>query len=155
MKAIVFAVSMDLNLSPEAICRGIFDLDRWPDFTGYGILPGIRNAEFLTRPEGLVGTRIAVTNTDGSTHVEEVMSWDGSKRLVMRLAEFSPPLNRLASHFEEHWHFEPHKQGQTRVTREFHLYPLNPGGGIALRLIAPLLRRAASRHLAGMAEVPA
>src|SRR5439155_20043621 len=39
--------------------------------------------------------------TDGSAHVEEVVEWQPGARLVLHLADFTPPLPRLAARFEE------------------------------------------------------
>ena len=45
----------------------------------------------------MVGTRIRVTNTDGSTHVEEIVEWEPARRIRLRIGGFSPPLSRLAT----------------------------------------------------------
>lgn len=46
----------------------------------YGPLPGIREAEFEAKTAEIVGTRIRVTNRDGSTHVEEIVEWEPTRR---------------------------------------------------------------------------
>ena len=46
MKPIAFACEATLPLSPESIAQQILDLAKWPDFHGYGPIPGIKAAEF-------------------------------------------------------------------------------------------------------------
>jgi hypothetical protein len=106
MKPITFSCTDMLPLAPDEIARQILDLTNWPGFTGYGPLPGIRAAVFEARPPAVVGTRIKVTNTDGSSHVEEVVEWEPDRRLRLNMKDFSPPLSRLATGFVETWQFE-------------------------------------------------
>ena len=89
-------------------------------------LPGIKAAEFEARTPEVVGTRIRVTNTDGSSHVEEIVEWEPDRRLRLRMGEFSPPLSRLATGFDETWEFErtgeadegrPHLRAAPEVAR--------------------------------------
>jgi hypothetical protein len=48
MKPITFTCEATLPQKPEEIASQILDLSRWPEFNGYGPLPGIREAEFET-----------------------------------------------------------------------------------------------------------
>lgn len=146
MKPITFTCRETLALAPEDIAGQILDLAKWPEFTGYGPIPGIRSAEFEARTPGVVGTRIRVTNADGSAHVEEVVEWQPDARLVLHMADFSPPLSRLATRFEEEWTFEP-VEGGTHVARTFRLYPKSFLTRPVVWLISLLLRRAVARHL--------
>jgi len=69
------------------------------------------------------------------------------------MSEFTAPLSRFATHFIERWAFEPSASG-THVVRSFELHPRTWWGGLLLRLIAPLMRRAVDRHLADMDAAP-
>jgi hypothetical protein len=122
VKPITFTCRETLALAPEDIAGQILDLAKWSEFTGYGPIPGIQSAEFEARTPEVVGTRIRVTNADGSTHAEEVVEWQPDARLVLHLADFSPPLSRLATRFEEEWAFE-RVEGGVNVARTFRLYP--------------------------------
>ena len=122
MKPITFSCTETLPLPPEEIAGQILDLANWTGFTGYGPMPGIRAAAFESRTPEVVGTRIRVTNTDGSSHVEEVAEWHPDRRLRLEMKDFSPPLSRLATRFEETWDFE-RAGGGTRVVRSFALHP--------------------------------
>src|SRR4051794_16471052 len=107
MTPIAFSCEATLPLTPEGIAGQILDLTKWPDFHGYGPIPGIKAAEFELQTPSVLGTRIRVTNLDGSRHVEEVVEWLPEKRIRLEMKDFSPPLSRLATRFEETWDFHP------------------------------------------------
>ncbi len=151
MRPITFSCTDTLALSPAAIAGSILDLAQWAGFTGYGVLPGVRAAEYEARTPGVVGSRIRVTNTDGSSHVEEIEEWQPDRSLRLRMTEFSAPLSRLATEFVESWAFEPVGTA-TRVTRSFVLHPKSALARPALWLISLLLRRAVARHLRRMGD---
>jgi hypothetical protein len=151
MKPVTFTCTGTLPLAPVEIAGQILDLGKWPGFTGYGPLPGIKAAAFEARTPVVVGTRIRVTNTDGSSHVEEIVEWEPDRRLRLDMKEFSPPLSRLATRFEEVWEFE--RLGNvTRVVRSFRMYPKFSLARPVLWLISLLLRRAIARHLRQLRE---
>jgi Polyketide cyclase / dehydrase and lipid transport len=151
MRPITFTCDERLGTPPEEIAGQILDLTRWPEFRGYGVLPGIEAAEFEARTPEVVGTRIRVTNTDGSSHVEQIIAWEPERRLRLRMGEFSPPLSRLATGFIETWEFERGGEG-TRVVRSFELHPKSVATRPVLWLISILLKRAVTRHLHQMRE---
>ena len=146
MRPIRFECEASLPYEPEEIARLILDLSLWPNFGSYGILPGIRSATFERQTPDVVGTRIRVVNTDGSTHTEEIEEWAPGERIRLRLASFSPPLSRLAPCFIETWEFLPSRSG-SRVARKFELIPRSVLARPALWLISVLLKRAIQRHL--------
>lgn len=146
MKPLRFTCSATLPQTGEEIARGILDLDQWPTFTGWGPLPGIKRAEFAHRTEDVVGTRIAVTNTDGSTHTEEILAWEPERELVLRLGGFSRPLSIMADHFVETWRFEATGAG-TRVVREFEIHPRSAAARPVLAVVRTLLKRAVMKQL--------
>jgi hypothetical protein len=153
MKPITFSCADTLPLSPREIAGQIPDVANWPGFAVYGVLPGIKEAAFETRTPAVAGTRIKVTNTDGSSHVEGVVGREPGRRLRLDMKDFSPPLSRLASRFEEHWEFEPLGCG-TRVARSFKLQPRSPLARPVLWLISCLLKRAVAQHLRQLREKP-
>jgi hypothetical protein len=150
-KPITFSCAATLDFPPERIADAILELGRWPEFLGYGVLPGIRAAEFEVRTPEVVGTRIRVANADGSSHVEQIVEWNPDRRVRLRMGEFSSPLSLLATAFEETWDFE--RTGQaTWVVRSFELHPRTRAARPFLWLISILLRRAIARHLRQMGE---
>lgn len=105
MNPVTFSCQETLSLTPQDIAHNILDVAKWREFKGYAFLPGIKNAEFEGQTPGVVGSRIRVTNTDGSSHVEEIVEWQPDQRLTLIMKDFSPPLSRLATCFEETWEF--------------------------------------------------
>jgi hypothetical protein len=149
MKPITFTCRQILPLAPADISERILDLTKWPDFLGYGPIPGIKGAEFEVETTDVVGSRIRVTNRDGSSHIEEIAEWRPDCRLRLHMKEFSAPLSRLAIGFEETWEFKRTDNG-TRVTRSFRLHAKSVLTRLAVRVIAFFLKRAIARHLREM-----
>lgn len=147
MDPIVVKCERAVPLSPERIRERFLEVESWSEFRGYGPIPGIAEARFLERtPEG-TGSRIAVTNTDGSHHVEEITACSDAG-LELRLGEFSPPLSHLATHFVETLTFSQSPEpGSTQVTRSMELHPKGCGRPF-LWLISRFVGQALARHLA-------
>jgi hypothetical protein len=149
MKPIAFTCEETLPLAPEVIARQILDLTKWPDFQGYWPIPGIKIAEFDVQTPGIVGSRIRVTNRDGSSHVEEIVEWQPDHQIRLQMKEFSPPLSRLATGFEETWEFQG-TGNETHVTRSFRLHAKSVLARFLLWVISFFLKRAIVRHLREM-----
>ena len=153
MKPITFACHETLTLAPEDVARQILDLTKWPDFHGYGPMPGIKAAEFEIKTPDIVGSRIRVRNQDGSSHVEEIVEWQPTQRIRLRLKEFSRPLSRLATWFVETWDFE-RVGNETKVTRSFELNAKSILAWPVLWMISFMLKKAIARHLREMRTKP-
>lgn len=151
MRPITFSCTELLPYAPEEIAGQILDLAHWIEFKGYGPLPGIKAAEFETQTPNVVGTRIRVTNSDGTTHVEEIAEWQPDRRLRLDMKEFSPPVSRLATGFTETWEFERLDNG-TRATRSIAMHATSAMTRPILWLISFLLKRAIARHLRQMRD---
>ena len=149
MKPITFSCSDIIDISSDEIAQQILNLANWSDFKGFGVLPGIKMAEFEVRTPEIVGSRIKVIDTNGSSHAEEIVEWQTDRRLRVHMKEFSPPLSRLATDFEETWDFEPSDSG-TKVIRSFKLYAKSALTRPLLWLISILLKKAIARHLEQM-----
>ncbi len=150
MRPISFTCRKLIPRSAAAICADIADLDRWRDFKGYGILPGIASAAYEVRTADMVGSRVRVRSTDGSGHSEEFYLWQPGQQIAMKFADFTPPLQQLATHFTEEWTFDTKPNG-TLVTRHFNLYAKSAVTRPLLWLISLVFRRAIDRHLTEMA----
>jgi hypothetical protein len=146
MRPITFTCEATLPLTAADVAGRILDVDAWSSFAGYGPLPGIESAAFEVRTPDVVGSRIRVRNTDGSSHVEEIVGWEPDRRVRMVMTDFTPPLSRLATRFEETWTFQP-AAGGTKTVRAFELHPTSAAARPLLWLISRLLRRAVARHL--------
>lgn len=153
MRPITFTCEETVSITPGDILRQILDPACWPDFTGFGVIPGIRAAQLEVQTPGIVGTRFRVTNTDGSSFVEEIIEWQPDRRLKTRLWDFSPPLSHLATHFEETWEFQS-VGDKTRVTRLFQLHAKSALTRPLLWVISLFLKRAIARNLRQMSAAP-
>ena len=149
MKPITFTCKETLPLPPEVIAAQMLDLTKWPDFHGYGPIPGIKVAEFDLQAPDIVGTRIRVTNLDGSSHIEVIVEWQPDQRIRLEMKEFSPPLSRFATGFEETWEFR-RAGNQTHVTRSFQLHPKSFFARLVLWVISLFLKSAIARNLREM-----
>ena len=152
MNPITFSCEATLPLAPEEIARQILDLTKWPDFHGYGPLPGIKVAVFEVQTPGIVGSRIRVTNGDGSSHIEEIVEWEPDHRLRLEMKEFSAPLSRLATGFEETWEFK-RNGNETHVTRSFRLHAKSALARLLLWMMSFFLKWAIVRHLREMRTI--
>ena len=126
--------------SPE-ICQEILDTERWSEFRGYSILPGIKSAQFEVKTPQIIGSRIKVQNNDGSSHIEEIIEWDVSNRIALRFQEFDSPLRNLATHFIETWEFRKSSEG-TEASRIMTMYPKGVLGWLMLIPISRLMKKA-------------
>ena len=149
MKPTTVSCEESLPLAPEEIAGQILDLTRWPNFRGYGPIPGIKSAEFEVRTPGVIGTRIRVVNRDGSRHIEEIVKWQPERRIQLKVHEFSPPLSWLATRFVETLEFQC-VDGGTNVERTLQLHPTSILARLPLRVLSFFLKRAMTRHLREM-----
>jgi hypothetical protein len=147
MKPIEIKLIGHTRKSPQEICAALLNTERWPDFQGYSILPGIKLAYFETRTPDLMGSRIRVQNTDGSSHVEEIIAWDEANRVAFRFQEFSAPLKNLATHFVESWEFNHTAEG-TDMSRSMTLFPKGILGWFMLMPISRLMKKAFEKNAA-------
>lgn len=151
MRPISFKCSKIIPKNALEICANIEDVERWCEFKGYGILPGIAHAEYEHCTSDMVGSRVHVRNGDGSQHNEEFCEWEPGQKIVIRLYDFTPPLQHLATHFVEEWDFTTQNDA-TLVMRKFKLFPKHAVTRPVLWLISLLFKRAIARHLTEMSQ---
>jgi len=147
MKPIGIKITAQINQSSEEICAAFLDTNRWAEFKGFSILPGIQKAHFENKTPELVGSRIKVLNSDGSSHLEEIIEWDVSHRIALRFQDFSAPLQHFATHFIEVWEFRQSTEG-TVVSRSMVMYPKGLFGWLILVPISKLMKKAFELNLA-------
>ena len=80
MSPITFSIDELVAASPNLIANQLLDLGRWQAFRGFGSIPGISNAEFETKTEVLVGARIRIKNSDGSSFLATITQWQPEER---------------------------------------------------------------------------
>lgn len=141
MKPIEISIRGYTKRSPQEICTEFLDTERWSDFKGYLMLPGIKSASFESKTPSIVGSRIKVQNTDGSSHVEEIIEWNVENKMALKFQEFDSPLKNFASHFIETWELVPTNNG-TEITRSIAMYPKGGVGWLMLLPISQLMKKA-------------
>jgi len=150
-RSITFVCEQELFIHPSKIFDKMSDVSTWNTFDGYFLLPGIERAEYEVETEEMVGSVIRLHNSDGSTHTETIVEWSVPNRIRLRLGEFSPPLSRLATHFDETWTFEG-RAGRQFARREFVMRARSAAAKIPLYLIAHMMRRAVANHFKKIAH---
>ncbi|MGD9791332.1 MAG: hypothetical protein AB7Q00_10520 [Phycisphaerales bacterium] len=151
---VCFACRRRSRTTLQEIADAILDLENWSSFTGWGPLPGIRSARFVTRSVEFVGTVFAVTDTRGDTYTESITRWDPETILEIRMDGFVTPLSNLSTHFFERWTIEhdsgasSSETGMPVVVRSFEMYPKSRIARPALWFIGQMMRRAVDRHSA-------
>jgi hypothetical protein len=146
MKPIEIKIHGYTQKSSQEICEEFLDTERWSEFKGYSILPGIEHAHFEKKTPGLVGARIKVQNKDGSSHVEEIIEWDTANKVALRFQEFSSPLQHLATHFIETWEFRKSANG-TEMSRTMSMVPKGIFGWLMLIPISKLMKKSFEKNL--------
>ena len=146
MKPIEIKIVGHVQKSSSEICTEILDTERWSEFEGYSILPGIKSAHFEVKTPEFVGSRIKVQNKDGSSHVEEIIEWDVNNKIALRFHEFNSPLQNLATHFIETWEFRKSTNG-TEASRIMAMYPKSLFGWLMLIPISQLMKKAFEKNL--------
>ncbi len=146
MKPLQIKIVGHIQKSSSEICTELLDTERWSEFKGYSILPGIKSAHFEVKTPDMIGSRIKVENTDGSSHVEEIIEWDIANRIALRFQEFNSPLRSLATHFIEAWEFRKSPNG-TEASRIMTMYPKGLFGWLILIPISKLMKKAFEENL--------
>ena len=147
MKPITIHTRGITQRTTEEICSSFLDIERWSEFEGYSILPGIERAEFELQTADVIGTKIKVHNKDGSSHVEEIVEWEPSQRVSLKFQNFSPPLKYFATHFMEVWEFTKNTDG-VELQRSMTMYPKGVYGWLILMPISKLMKKAFEQQAA-------
>jgi uncharacterized protein YndB with AHSA1/START domain len=141
--------TLELNAAPERVWALLTSFDLMTLFTGFGPIPGIARVEWLTEGGYRLDARRRVTNTDGSTHLEDIASFEPGRLLVDRIHGFDSPMRFLAR--QAHDRFELQASGSgTRLVRRFTVELLSPLVAPVGLLLQPMLRVAVRRHHAGL-----
>ena len=141
MKPVEVKIVGHIQKSSQEICEEILDTERWSEFKGYSILPGIKSAQFEVKTPEVVGSRIKVQNNDGSSHIEEIIEWDVANRIQLKFQEFNSPLKNLATHFIETWEFRKSPTSRTEASRIMSMYPKGIFGWLMLMPISKLMKK--------------
>lgn len=91
--------------------RRVFDFTNdaanFTSFTGYGPIPGITKARYVTPGPPRLGSIRRILKTDGTEHVEEITAFDPPLRHTSRITELAPPFSWLVREGIDDWQFRP------------------------------------------------
>jgi hypothetical protein len=116
-----FQTRTNVATRPGLVFAHVIDLDAWPTFRGFGPVPGIVEAKLVNGATVGPGSRIRVTNTDGSVHHEVIQAFEVGRHLTLQM-ELTPPASHVMAGIEERVDVEAHGAG-TRITRRFTVRP--------------------------------
>ena len=148
-------VTLVETLHFEAEPGVVFDFtnatENFTSFTGFGPIPGIREALYETPGNPRLGSVRRIVKTDGTAHREEITVFEPPVRHVSRITGIAPPFSWLVSSGEDDWLFAADGSG-TLVTRRFSFELTTP---LAVLIAAPLthvfMRIAVRRDLRNIA----
>lgn len=140
-----FTIQMDYYQDPKYIFDSFMQIEKWSDFKGFGIIPGIKNAKFIRKSNLVIGTLIQVENTDGSTHKEEFLEFDENRYLKIKMYDFSKPLSYLTEYFIEEWVLIK-ESDHYKIERSMNLQGKGFLSNFLLNIISKSLKNAIQKH---------
>jgi hypothetical protein len=142
---ISFTVEVMYFQEPQYIFNSFLQIEKWNDFKGFGIIPGIKTANFIVKSESIKGSIIRVENTDGSSHKEEILAFEKDTYLKIKMYDFSKPLSYFASFFIEEWALKKMEDGY-KVERSMTLLSKGMISKFILKVISLSLKKAIHIH---------
>jgi hypothetical protein len=134
-----------LGVEPEAAFDFTNRAENFRSFTGFGPIPGIREASYVTPGEPRLGSLRRIVKTDGTEHSEEITVFEPPARHTSRIRGLGPPFSWLVREGEDDWVFTP-ERGGTRVDRTFVFTLTSPLAAPVAQLVLHTLMRAAIRR---------
>lgn len=142
---IVIDERIEIVASRERVFDHTNDAASMTSFVGYGPIPGIREARYLTAGPPALGSKRTVLKTDGTSHLEEITVFERPARHVTRITGLSGLFRVIVRGLQDVWEFRESAAG-TLIVRSFVVDARAPALPLALVLV-PLLRKAVQRDL--------
>ena len=142
---ISFTVEVKYFQEPQYIFDSFLQIEKWNDFKGFGIIPGIKTANFIIKTDSIKGTIIWVKNSDGSSHKEEILAFEKDTYLKIKMYDFSRPLSYFASFFIEEWALKKIEDGY-KLERSMTLLSKGMISKFILKVISRSLKKAIHVH---------
>ncbi len=124
-------------------------VENMTSFVGFGPIPGIVSARWLEGGGPAPGARREVTKSDGTTHLEEMVTYEPPGRHCARITGLAAPFAWLVREIRDDFWLVA-DAGGTRVDRIFRAELTVPLAWPAVMLLRPLLREAVRRDLRGV-----
>jgi hypothetical protein len=142
---VTFTVEVRYHQEPRYIFDSFIQIEKWHDFKGFGMIPSIKNANFILKTDSIKGTIIQVENSDGSSHKEEIQEFEKDKYLKIKMYDFSRPLSYFAHFFIEEWALKKMEDGY-KIERSMTLHSKGIFSYFILKLISNNLKNAIQIH---------
>jgi len=130
---------------PEPVFDRIASEQGFLMFEGFGPIPGLARIVFEQGGYRETGSEARVTNTDGSTHREQITTCEPPHRYAVQIHSLSSAFRLLVSRIDESWELTSKGDG-TEVRRTFAFTLRSPLFWPASLLLAQVLFRAAIRR---------
>jgi hypothetical protein len=142
-----FTVRASFATTIERLFDFTKDAANFVSFTGFGIVPGIKEASYITPGPPALGARRRIVKTDGTEHIEEIIVFEQPARHSSRITGLKPPFSWLVTSGEDDWRFAA-ERGGTAVERDFSFELTTPLAWIAaFPLLQIFMREAVRRDL--------
>ena len=142
---VTFTIEVYYYKEPRYIFDSFLQIEKWNDFKGFGMIPGIKNANFIIKTDSIKGTIIQVENSDGSSHKEEILEFEKDTYLKIKMFDFSEPLSYFATYFIEEWALKKMEDGY-KLERSMTLLSRGIFSYFILKLISNNLKNAIQIH---------
>lgn len=124
------------------------DAANFTTFSGYGPIPGVVKARYVTPGSPRLGSVRRILKSDDTEHVEEITAFDRPTRHTSRLTELAPPFSWLVREGEDDWRFRAEGPSLTVVDRTFSFELTTPAVAVIAWLILHLfMKKAVQRDL--------
>ena len=142
---VTFTIEVYYYKEPQYIFDSFMQIEKWNDFKGFGIIPGIKTANFIVKSESIKGSIIQVENSDGSSHKEEILEFEKDTYLKIKMYDFSKPLSYFATFFIEEWVLKK-MDDHYKLVRSMTLHSKGMISNFILKVISNNLKYAIQKH---------
>lgn len=123
------------------------DAANFTTFSGYGLIPAIAKARYVTPGSPRLGSVRRVLKTDDTEHVEEITVFERPTRHTSKITELAPPFSWLVREGIDDWTFRSEGPSLTVVDRTFAFELTTPLLAPIAWLLLQLMKKAVRRDL--------
>ncbi len=152
MRAVTLRVESTIFAAPDVVWAELTAIENMTSFVGFGPIPGIKSAAWLSGDGASLGAVRRVTNRDGSTHKEAIVEFEPGRCVEDRIYDFDSPVRFLLKEIRDRFVLASAGAG-TRLERRVIFVAKGPWAWPATRLLSALFRRAAERQHAVLANI--
>jgi hypothetical protein len=137
---------IEIDASTERAFAYATDIANLSSFVGYGPIPGIVSATYVSGRAAALGTARQIVNADGTTHDEVYIEFDSPRRYLVEIKGLQPPFSLLVKSARDEFVFVPGRGG-TEIRRKFTFFLAGLAAYPAAAALVPFMRRAIRLNL--------